>query len=74
MELGRKYYWILIEMPPKFYLPTRLGSKDNDIAPPPEKEACKNPCHFVLVVACRLGISPIPWDNSCNLVGRPIGY
>jgi hypothetical protein len=45
--------------PPKFCLPTRLHSEDNGVAPPPETEAGKNPCHFVLVVSCRIGISPI---------------
>jgi hypothetical protein len=74
MKHGRQYYSILIETPPKFYLPTRLGSKDGGVAPPPENEVCKNPCYFVLVVACQLGISPIPKDNSPNLVGLTDKY
>jgi hypothetical protein len=38
------------------------------------KQACKNPCHFVLVVACWLGILPMPGNNCrhcpCSIVHK----
>jgi hypothetical protein len=49
-----------MESPPEFCPPNRLLLEDNGVAPPPENKAGKIPCHFVLVVPCRLVISPIP--------------